>query len=126
MALSNYWLQEVLNTSLVGSALTPPTNHHLALFLGDPQADASGPEVPSLFGYSRQPLTATVFSLGSSENSNLISYTAAGGDWGEITHVGVFDDPVAGNLILYQTMVFPRIILNLDILEFAPGALRFL
>jgi hypothetical protein len=50
-----------------------------------------------------------------------VSFTAAGGSWGTISHIGIFDTLTSGNLLWHGSMTASKTIADGDTLEFAIG-----
>lgn len=106
------------------------TNHYLAIFKGDPEG--AGVEV-SGGSYAREALgwgAANWTRTGSVvTNDNAVDFGTASADWAtlgnEATHVAVFDDPTAGNMLEVTELDAPRIILNGDPVQFVAGQLQF-
>ena len=103
-ALSSFAEVKVLDLLFRNTAYTAP-NAYLGLFTSDPTDSASGTEV-SGNGYARIQIdnkmaAATTGSDNSSitSNSNITFAAASGGDFGTITHIGIFDALSSGNLL---------------------------
>jgi hypothetical protein len=50
-----------------------------------------------------------------------VTFTAAGGSWGTITHIGIHDALSSGNLLWHGSMTASKTIADGDTLEFAIG-----
>jgi len=50
-------------------------------------------------GYSRQALTFSNSANRSTSNTDTATFTATGGNWGTITHIGLYDHQTAGQLL---------------------------
>ena len=100
MAISNYLENKILNHTLNNVPYTQPEVVYLALFKSDPTDDNIGEEVNGN-GYVRKPITFNEPSNGSISNSVAITMPVATGDWGTITHIGIMDNLVNGNLLYY-------------------------
>jgi hypothetical protein len=74
-------------------------------------------------GYSRQAVTFDAASTpgGTTSNTGAVSFTAAGGSWGTITHIGIHDALSSGNLLWHGSMTASKTIADGDTLEFAIG-----
>ena len=119
--MSNYLENEIFDHVLRNAAYTSPTTVYLALHTGDP-GEAGGNELAVADGYARVAIAFGAPTDGSGSNSGLLSFTAAGGDWGSITHLGIHDASVAGNLLLYSAMTAAKTVDDGDTLEFAIAA----
>ena len=100
MAISNYLENKILNHTLNNVPYTQPEVVYLALFKSDPTDDNIGEEVNGN-GYTRKPISFCEPSNGSISNSVAITMPVATGDWGTITHVGIMDNLINGNLLYY-------------------------
>ena len=100
MAISNYLENKILNHTLNNVPYTQPEIVYLALFKSYPTDDNIGEEVNGN-GYARKPVTFNEPSNGSISNSVAITMPVAIGDWGTITHVGIMDNLINGNLLYY-------------------------
>ena len=100
-AASNYTenlaLKWLLTTN--SSGVTRPTAWYVALFTSDPTDAGSGTEVSGT-SYAR---TAVTFSVtdDTATNSGAVTFPAAGGSWGTISHIGVYDASTSGNLLFH-------------------------
>ena len=79
------------------------------MFTSDPGEAGSGTEV-SGSGYARQVITFTAASGGVSSNNAAVSFTASGGSFGTVTHVGIYDALTSGNLLYSGTAGTPTTI----------------
>jgi hypothetical protein len=122
-ALSNYAEKLVLDWLMTDGSATRPTAWYVALFTAAPSDSGGGTEV-SGDGYSRQTVTFAAASSpgGTTDNTGAVSFTASGGDWGTITHVGIFDASSSGNLLWHGSLSASRVVNDGDTLSFAIGA----
>jgi hypothetical protein len=124
-ALSDYAENLVLNWLMRGEGETShPTSWHIGLFTAAPNDAGGGTEV-SGNGYSRQSVTwdLATGTGGTTSNSTAETFTASGGNWGTITHIGIFDASAAGNLLWHGSLTASKTINDGDSLEFAIGAI---
>jgi hypothetical protein len=62
---------------------------------------------------------------GATANAVAITFPAPTGNWGTVTHFGIFDAASGGNLLIWDALVAARTILSGDpAASFAPGALQ--
>jgi hypothetical protein len=125
MAHLSDWSEAALLDWLMGGASpTRPTTRHLALFTAAPSDSGGGTEL-SGNGYARQTLTfgATSSPGGVASNSAAVEFTAAGGNWGSVTHIGIFSASTGGNLLWHGPMTAARTVNDGDKLNFAIGAI---
>lgn len=118
--MSNYLENALVNHVLRNTGMTSPTTVYLSLHTADP-GEAGGNEV-SGNGYARQACAFDAPSDGVTQNTSLESFTASGGNWGSITHIGIYDAVSAGNLLFYTPLDTSRTVNDGDTLEFAAGA----
>jgi len=72
--------------------VTRPTTIRAALFTS-PTTEVSGN------GYSRKSITFSDGANRGTSNTNTVNFTATGGNWGTITHIGLYDHQTAGQLL---------------------------
>jgi hypothetical protein len=113
MALVGYAENALLNHVLGGVLYTRPTTAYLDLFTRAPDTNgAGGTTVPVAAGYSGRLAVAnnaSVFPAASqgvkSSGISLPFGTPTGSTWGRVVGVGLYDAPIAGNLIVYFELV---------------------
>lgn len=120
--MSNYLENKLVDHTLGTTAYTKPTNVYLALYTSDPTDANTGTEV-SGSGYARQLITWNAASSGSSTNNTAETFSASGGSWGTVTHIGIFDALTGGNLLLYANLTTSRPVNDGDSLLFAVGSI---
>ena len=100
MAKSNYLENKVIDHFLGTSSTSAPSNVYMGLFTSNPTDANSGTELTiGSNGYTRQVITFNAASSGSATNSSAETFTASGGNWGTITHFGIFD----ASIIIWST-----------------------
>lgn len=101
---------------------TRPTAWYVALYTAAP-ADAGGGTEVSGSGYARAAATFAAASSpgGTTTSTNAQSFTASGGNFGTVTHMGIFDALTAGNLLWHGALTTSRIVNDGDTLTFAIG-----
>lgn len=121
-ALSDYAEKLLLDWLMTTGSATRPTAWYVALYTAAPSDSGGGTEV-SGNGYARQSVTFNAASTpaGTTDNSGAVTFTASGGNWGTITHIGIFDALTTGNLLWHGSMTASKIIADGDTLEFAIG-----
>mgnify|MGYP001457420405 FL=1 len=122
MAKSNYLENKVIDHFLGTSSTSAPSNVYMGLFTSNPTDANSGTEV-SGNGYSRQVITFNAASSGSATNSSAETFTASGGNWGTITHFGIFDASTSGNLLYHGALTDDKVIEDGDSLVVAASAI---
>ena len=121
-ALSDYAEKLLLDWMMTTGSATRPTAWYVALYTAAPSDSGGGTEV-SGNGYSRQSITLAAASSpgGTTSNTNTLTFTASGGNWGTITHIGIFDASTSGNLLWHGLMSASKQIDDGDTLEFSIG-----
>lgn len=121
-ALSDYAEKLVLDWMLTAGAATRPTAWYVALYTAAPSDAGGGTEVSGA-GYSRKSVTwdAATSGAGTTSNSNTVSFTASGGTYGTVSHIGIFDASSGGNLLWHGALTASKTIADGDTLEFSIG-----
>lgn len=102
--LSDYLENELLDHVLRNSSYTPPSAVYLGLYTTAPTDAGGGTEV-SGSGYARQAITfGSAASGGTISNTAAVAFTAAGGNFGAILAVGIFDASTTGNLLFWKAI----------------------
>lgn len=123
MSFSDTFETRVLTWVFTNGTATRPTAWYLALFTTDPADDASGTEVStSGTAYARQAATFTV-SGDTASNSAAIEFPTATASYGTVSHVGVFDASVGGNLIAHAALTTSKAIDTGDVFRVPAGDL---
>lgn len=119
-AKSDYLELKVIDHFLGTASTTAPSNVYLALHTADPTDAGTGAEV-SGNGYARQAITFAAASSGSASSNSAEEFTASGGDFGTITHFGIWDALTSGNLLYHGALTASKTIADGDTLRFASG-----
>jgi hypothetical protein len=121
-ALSDYAEKLVLDWLMTNGSATRPTAWYVALYTAAPNDAGGGTEV-SGNGYSRQAVTfdAATSGVGTTSNTGDVVFTAAGGSWGTITHIGIHDASTAGNLLWHGALTASKTVADGDTLQFSTG-----
>ena len=124
-ALSDHAEKLLLDWLMTTGSATRPTAWFVALYTAAPSDSGGGTEV-SGSGYSRQAVTFDAASSpdGVTNNTGAVTFTASGGSWGTITHIGIFDASTSGNLLWHGALTTPRTVNDTDTLTFAIGAIE--
>jgi len=125
MSFADFWENEILDHVMGKGSYTPPTSH-IGLSTADPLDDGSGLAEPSGNGYARittAPANWDVAVGGLIDNGVELSFPAATGSWGTVTHVCLFDAATAGNLMASGALTVPKAISSGDTPKFAAGDL---
>lgn len=121
-AMSNYLENALVNATLRNTSYTSPTTVYVGLFTTDPADDGSGTEV-SGSAYARKSATFGAPSNGASSTSADITFDQATGDWGTVTHFGIFDASTSGNLLYHGALTSSKTIETGDVFKIASGNL---
>jgi len=121
--MSNYLENEILDHVLGTGSFTSPATVYVGLFTSDPTDAGSGTEA-SGSGYAREAASFGAASSGSASNDAEINFGApSGGNWGTITHFGIFDASTSGNLLIHGALTASKATADGDPVTFAIGAL---
>ena len=121
-ALSNYAEKLLLDWAMTTGSATRPTAWYVALYTAAPDDTGGGTEV-SGSGYTRQTVAFSAASSpgGTTSNSGAVTFTASGGSWGTVSHIGIHDASTAGNLLWHGSMTASKSVADGDTLEFSIG-----
>ena len=121
-ALSDHAEKLLLDFLMTTGTATRPTNWYVALYTGAPSDAGGGTEVSGA-GYARQSVTfdAAATPGGTTSNSADVSFTAAGGDYGTVTHLGIFDASSSGNLLWHGALTASKAVEDGDTITFTAG-----
>lgn len=119
-ALSDHSEDLLLDWLMTNGSATRPTAWYVALYTAAPNDAGGGTEV-STGGYARQSVTFGAASGGTCSNTGQVDFTASGGNYGTVTHVGIFDAVTSGNLLWHGALSASKVIDDGDTLSFAVG-----
>jgi hypothetical protein len=121
-AISNYLENALLNATLRNTSYTSPATVYAALFTSDPTDAGTGTECTGT-GYARTAITFAAPSGGVTTNSAAAcEFPQATGDWGTITHFGIFDALTTGNLLYYGALTTSKVISSGDVFKFSTSS----
>ncbi len=115
-AMSNYLENALINATLRNTSYTSPAAVYVALFTTDPTDAGTGTEVTG-GSYARQAATFTSPSNGSSTLAADVTFPTATGNWGTVTHFGIYDASTSGNLLYHGALNNSKNIQTGDILR---------
>lgn len=123
-ALSDHAEKLVLDWLMTTGSATRPSAWFVALYTVAPDDAGGGTEV-SGSGYTRKAASFNAASTpgGTTSNSAVVSWTAAGGSFGTVTHVAIFDASSAGNLLWQGGLSTPKTVNDGDTIQFSSGNL---
>ncbi len=119
---SNYLENALINATLRATAYTSPSAVYVALFTSDPTDAGSGTEV-SGNAYVRKQVTFSSPSNGVTSNSADVTFDQATGNWGTVSHIGIFDASTSGNLLYHTPLTSSKTIETGDIFKIATSSL---
>lgn len=116
-SLSNFGENALLNHLTRNSAYTPVATLYLALATANPNETATGAsmsEVANSGAYARQAITFGAAASRRVTQSGTVTFTAATGSWGTVTHWAIVDSATygAGNVLAYGALGSSRSIVN--------------
>jgi len=120
--MSNYLENALINATLRATTFTSPATVYVSLHTADPTDDGSGTEV-SGGSYARKSATFASPSNGASSTSADVTFDQATGNWGTITHIGIWDNSTSGNLLYHTALTASKAIATGDIFKIASGSL---
>ena len=120
--MSNYLENALINVTLRATAYTAPTTVYVALYTNDPTDADTGTECSGT-SYARQSVTFGAPSNGATTNSAAVEFPQAGGAWGTITHIGIWDALTTGNMLYHTPLTTSKTIDSGDIFKIASGSL---
>lgn len=125
-SFSDYAENLTLKFLFTTDTATRPTAWYVGLFTAAPSDTGGGTEVTGS-AYARE-VTGTMTVSGTSPtnctNSAAIEFAAAaGGNWGTVTHVAIFDAITSGNMLGWAALTTSRTINDGDILRVPAGDL---
>ena len=121
MSPTNAFETTTLTWLLTASSATRPTAWYIGLFTAAPNDTGGGTEVSGT-AYVRKAVTFTVTG-DTASNSAAVEWPVAGGSWGTITDLAIFDAVTAGNMIGYATLTSAKTIATGDVFRIPLGDL---
>lgn len=121
-AMSNYLENALINATLRNTTYTSPATVYVGLFTTDPTDAGSGTEV-SGGSYARTSATFAAPSDGASSTNADVQFPQATGNWGTVTHFGIFDAATSGNLLYHGALTSSKTIETGDVFKIASGNL---
>jgi hypothetical protein len=121
-AMSDFLENALINATLRNTTYTSPADVYVGLFTTDPTDDGSGTEV-SGGSYARTIATFAAPSNGASSTDADVQFPQATGNWGTVTHFGIFDALTTGNLLYHGALTSSKTIETGDVFKIATGNL---
>ena len=113
MDFSNYLANKLISATVRNLPYSTPETVWVSLYTSDPTKDNVGNEVEQA-SYSRRQATFNEPASGFTSNANQVDWSEATTNWGNITHIGICDSEVDGNLLYFTEIDNPKNILTGD------------
>ncbi len=123
MDFSNYLADALINATVRKITYITPSQTYVALYTSDPTKENTGTEVSGVT-YTRFPLTCDIPLKGETSNTSEMEWAIATTVWGTITHIGVMDAEVAGDLMYFTELLEPKNITVGDQFQITPTKLK--
>lgn len=120
--MSNYLENALINATLRATTFTSPATVYVSLHTADPTDAGTGTEV-SGGSYARKSASFAAPSNGASATNADVTFDQATGNWGTITHIGIWDALTTGNLLYHTPLTTSKTIDTGDIFKIASGSL---
>jgi hypothetical protein len=109
--------------AILGDATHFPNPIYVGIMTAEPNDDGTGVVEPSGMAYERVSVDNNLTewpaaSGGQKSNASTITFPTATGDWGTITHFGIFDAISGGNLLAFGELNVSRVVWSADIFRF--------
>jgi hypothetical protein len=121
-AMSDFLENALINATLRNTTYTSPAVVYVGLFTTDPTDANVGTEVTG-GSYAREAASFAAPSNGSSTTDADITFPTATGNWGTVTHFGIYDAATTGNLLYHGVLNNSKTIQTGDILKIEAGNL---
>jgi|TARA_R110000764_G_scaffold94127_3_gene177897 hypothetical protein len=128
-AASNYLENKVLDHVLTSTSYSAPGTRYLGLFDNDASTTAANLEAGIITdeisgnGYVRETVAFAGASNGTSSTNATVTFAAATGTWGTITHIAVMDAATNGNVLFWGAVTSSKLIENGDTFQVSSGNL---
>ena len=121
-ALSDHAEKLILDWMMTAGTAARPSAWYVALYTVAPSDAGGGTELTGS-GYAREAVAfaAATSGTGTTSNTGVVTFTADGGDWGSVTHMGIHDASSGGNLLWHGSLAAAKTVADGDTLEFAVG-----
>ena len=121
MSLTNAFETTVLQFAFTTGAVARPTSWYIGLFTAAPSEAGGGTEVAG-GAYVREAATFSVTG-NLATNTAAIEWPTAGGAWGTLTHIAIFDAATAGTMLAYAPLTAAKTIDTGDVFRIPSGDL---
>lgn len=134
MSFTNYLEHRVLDHLFGAQTYTPSGTLYVGLSTTAPSEDGTGfSEPPSASGYARASVTnnktnwstaAQTSTSGEVYNLTTITFPTSSGNWGTVTHFGIFDHATTGNCLISSALINQQTVNINNVLSYTSGTLR--
>jgi hypothetical protein len=121
MSLTNAFETTVLQFAFTTGAVTRPTSWYIGLLTAAPGEAGGGTEVAG-GAYVREAATFSVTG-NLATNTAAIEWPTAGGAWGTLTHIAIFDAATSGTMLAYAPLTAAKTIDTGDVFRIPVGDL---
>jgi len=128
-AASNYLENKVLDHVLTATSYAAPGTRYLGLFDNDSGTTATNLENGTITdeiaggSYAREAVTFAAASNGTSATNATVTFPAATGNWGTITHIAVMDAASGGQVLFWGAVTTSKQIDSGDTFQVSSGNL---
>ena len=137
-AMSDYLENKLVDHLFRAQTLAAPASLHIGLLTAAPSDSGGGTEV-SGSNYARASVTSSLANWagtqapgstaassgtgGQTSNNAVITFPTPSGNWGQVTHFGIYDAASAGNLLLWGSLTISKTINSGDTVSFPAASL---
>ncbi len=122
-AMSDFLENKILDHITGRTAYSAPSAVYLGLSTGDFTDTGSGSSELTGNNYSRVAVAFDASANGATQNTSSIDMPAASGNWGTVSHWGLWDAATSGNMLLHGSFSASKTIETNDVLRIAAGDL---
>lgn len=137
-AMSDYLENKLVDHLFRAQTLAAPASLHIGLLTAAPSDSGGGTEVAGS-NYARASVTSSLANWagtqapgstaassgtgGQTSNNAVITFPTPSGNWGLVTHFGIYDAASAGNLLLWGSLTISKTINSGDTVSFPAASL---
>jgi hypothetical protein len=122
-AASDYLELKLLDHALGTLSYTMPAGVYVGLHTSSPLDNDTGANEVSGNGYTRKVAAFGSAAAGSASTNATITFDAATGNWGTITHISIYDQASGGNLLFHGAVTTSKTIETGDTFQISSGNL---
>ena len=121
--MSDYLENKLIDHVFRNFTFPTPGTVYIALYSTDPTDADSGTELTG-DGYARKSVTIGAATNGTASNSADVLFDTATSDWTAVTHIGIRDEGVGGNLLMHKILGAPVSVLDTNNFRIPVGDLE--